>query len=228
VDIKMSSSIYKIITKFAAKEGKEKAIEKFGYSEVKKARDSLKRAAERKRKAKEKAGPSNKKPIVKTPTSVKGTRKSPVSQGTKEEQRKELRQKIKERPDESFTTVVGEGVTSTAKKKVMSPKRARKYVEEKTGETRQELEGRIGREASQMGVGTTSGAPAPAKPKYKLTAPQARDAMRGKYDVEADDTEMDLLDILKSAGFKKGGKVSRPRGCGVALRGYGKVMTGKK
>lgn len=224
----MATPLYKIISKFAAKEGKEKAIEKFGYTEVKKAQDSLKRAAERKRKAREKAGSSNKKPVVKTPTSVKGERKGPVSQGTKEKQRKELLQKMRERPDKAFTTVVGEGVTSTAKKKVMSPKRARKYVEEKTGETRQELESRIGREASQMGVGTASGAPAPAKPKYKLTAPQARDVMRGKYDVEADDTEMDLIDILKSAGFKKGGKISRPRGCGAALRGYGKAMTGKK
>jgi hypothetical protein len=224
----MANPLYKIISKFAAKEGKEKAIEKFGYAEVKKAQDSLKRAAERKRKAKEKAGSSNKKPVVKTPTSVKGERKGPVSQGTKEKQREELRQKMRERPDEAFTTVVGEGVTSAAKKKVMSPKRARKYVEEKTGETRQELEGRIGREASQMGVGTASGAPAPAKPKYKLTAPQARDAMRGKYDVEADDTEMDLVDILKSAGFKKGGKISRPRGVGKALRGYGKAMKGSK
>jgi len=62
---------------------------------------------------------------------------------------------------------------------------------------------------------------------------KAEAAKRYKQDVDAYNAEQQAKKAsnvrvaeASSAGkkLKKGGKVSKPRGCGVALRGYGKAM----
>ncbi|MEK9895039.1 MAG: hypothetical protein VW518_01255 [Burkholderiaceae bacterium] len=225
-------AVFKEIAKYFLKEGSEKAVEKYGSKAVKAAKDSLRRDAARKRKAKEKAKKTPSK-VVKTPTSITRAKKAPVREASKEKQREQLRQAKRATPEEgrgSYTTVIGEGVRSAKKsKRRMSPKKARREVEQKTGETREELERRISREASQMGVGTASGPAGPAKPKYNLAREQASDALRGRYDVEdRGNVEQDLVEMLTGVGLKKGGKVAKARGCGAALRGYGRVVGGRK
>jgi len=222
-------AVWKEIVKFAADKGKEAAIDKYGYKAVKGAQDSMKRSASRKKDAIAKKKESEQ-PEVKTPTKRTKARKTPTSKQSRQEIRDDLMEMMRRRPDEAMTTVVGPGVSSANKKRIMKPSKARKKVEQETGETRAELESRIGREASQMGVQPGGGAAGPAKPKYRLSREQASEAMRGKYDVESkSDVEDDLVDMLQKVGLKKGGKVSgKARGCGAAMRGYGRVMGGRK
>jgi len=222
-------AVWKEIVKFAANKGKEAAIDKYGYKAVKGAQDSMKRSASRKKAAAAKKRKS-KEPEVKTPTKRTKARKTPTAKKTRQELRDNLMEMMRGRPDEAMTTVVGKGVSSAKKKRVMKPSKARKKVEQETGETRAELESRIGREASQMGVQPGGGSAGPAKPKYRLSREQASEAMRGKYNVESKtDVEDDLVEMLRKTGLKKGGKVSgKARGCGAAMRGYGRVMGGRK
>jgi hypothetical protein len=218
-------AIFKEILKFALKEGKEATIKKYGYGEVKKAQDSMKRAAKRKSSSKNETKADTEE--IRTPTKVTKKRKTPEQSKTKEQLRNALMEMMRNRPEDAMTTVVGPNVSSASKKKIMKPSKARKKVEETTGETRSELDSRLSRDATQMGVGSASGNAGPATPKYKLSREQASDAIRGRYDVEPkNNVEADLVDILKEKEFKKGGKVSTPRGCGVAQRGYGKAMRG--
>jgi hypothetical protein len=222
-------AVWKEIVKFAADKGKEAAIDKYGYKAVKGAQDSMKRSASRKKDAIAKKKESEQ-PEVKTPTKRTKARKTPTSKQSRQEIRDDLMEMMRRRPDEAMTTVVGPGVSSASKKRVMKPSKARKKVEQETGETRAELESRISREASQMGVQPGGGPAGPAKPKHRLSREQASEAMRGKYDVESkSDVEDDLVDMLQKVGLKKGGKVSgKARGCGAAMRGYGRVMGGRK
>ena len=222
-------AVWKEIVKFAADKGKEAAIDKYGYKAVKGAQDSMKRSASRKKAAVAKNKEAEQ-PEVKTPTKRTKARKTPTSKQSRQEIRDDLMEMMRRRPDEAMTTVVGPGVSSASKKRVMKPSKARKKVEQETGETRAELESRIGREASQMGVQPGGGPAGPAKPKYRLSREQASEAMRGKYDVESkSDVEDDLVDMLQKVGLKRGGKVSgKARGCGAAMRGYGRVMGGRK
>jgi len=222
-------AVWKEIVKFAADKGKEAAIDKYGYKAVKGAQDSMKRSASRKKAAIAKKKESEQ-PEVKTPTKRTKARKTPTSKQSRQEIRDALMEMMRKRPDEAMTTVVGKGVSSANKKRIMKPSKARKKVEQETGETRPELESRINREASQMGVQPGGGVAGPAKPKYRLSREQASEAMRGKYDVESkSDVEDDLVDMLQKVGLKKGGKVSgKARGCGAAMRGYGRVMGGRK
>ena len=222
-------AVWKEIVKFAADKGKEAAIDKYGYKAVKGAQDSMKRSASRKKDAIAKKKESEQ-PEVKTPTKRTKARKTPTSKQSRQEIRDDLMEMMRRRPDEAMTTVVGPGVSSASKKRIMKPSNARKKVEQETGETRAELESRISREASQMGVQPGGGPAGPAKPKYRLSREQASEAMRGKYDVESkSDVEDDLVDMLQKVGLKKGGKVSgKARGCGAAMRGYGRVMGGRK
>jgi len=222
-------SLWKEIVKFAANRGKEAAIDKYGYKAVKGAKDSMKRSAARKKAAASKKKKSEN-PETKTPTKRTKSRKTPTRKQTSDERRNELIEMMRSRPDDAFTTIIGPGVSSASKRRVMKPSKARRKVEQETGETRAELESRIGRDASQMGVQPGGGAAGPAKPKYKLSREQASEAMRGKYDVESkSDVEGDLVDMLRNTGLKRGGKVSgKARGCGAAMRGYGRVMGGRK
>jgi hypothetical protein len=222
-------AVWKEIVKFAADKGKEAAIDKYGYKAVKGAQDSMKRSASRKKDAIAKKKESEQ-PEVKTPTKRTKARKTPTSKQSRQEIRDDLMEMMRRRPDEAMTTVVGPGVSSASKKRIMKPSKARKKVEQETGETRAELESRISREASQMGVQPGGGPAGPAKPKYRLSREQASEAMRGKYDVESkSDVEDDLVDMLQKVGLKKGGKVpGKARGCGAAMRGYGRVMGGRK
>ena len=71
----------------------------------------------------------------------------------------------------------------------------------------------VGRKRSQRGSASD--------PLYDYERGQAADFLRGK-----DKPFMDEYERMTS--FKKGGKISKPKGCGAATRGYGKAMKGGK
>jgi hypothetical protein len=71
----------------------------------------------------------------------------------------------------------------------------------------------VGRKRSQRGSAPD--------PMYDYERGQAADFLRGK-----DKPFMDEYERMMS--FKKGGKISKPKGCGAATRGYGKAMKGGK
>jgi len=112
---------------------------------------------------------------------------------------------------------------ATDKKK---QRKARKLTEGR--ESSEEFEARMSREARQGGgqdVGRRKANRGSASdPLYEYEAGQASSFLRGKDKPFLDEYEKDLVDIVSR---KKGGKVS-PRGCGKALRGYGKAMKGGK
>jgi hypothetical protein len=226
----MAEAIFKSIARYAKQYGKKKAIEEYGDKEVKKAQDSLRRQAEKNRQSRLKDEQSSSEEAIKTPTSIIKARKVPVDEGSSDLRREKL---IQERKKSSFdeTSVYPEGMSTAKKQRTVSRKKARKLIEEKTGETRKELNRRLEKEAYQMGVKSGEGPAEKAAPQYDLTQEQASDALRGKYNVDVEDSEPDLIEMLeklskKDSGYKKGGKISRPRGVGKALRGYGKALKG--
>jgi len=223
-------AVWKEIVKFAADKGKEAAIDKYGYKAVKGAQDSMKRSASRKKAAAAKKGKS-KEPEVKTPTKRTKARKTPTAKKTRQELRDNLMEMMRGRPDEAETTVVPQRTRGkVTAKEGMTRKRARDMVSRQENETGEEFMRRMGREAEQGGVGTgrrfSEGDPG-------YSREQIDSMMRGEYR-SPEETTKDVLEMMgESVGRrKKGGKVakksSRPRGVGMALRGYGRAMKGTK
>ena len=185
-----------------------------------------------------------------TPTRNVAARPVPKNELSKKILSEKVRSGNRSRPENAETTILGSKETSRPDKKtreqilkgLKDKSKARKQADSVTGETRAEFEARIDREARGMGVQSGSGPAEKGKPLHSLTTDQANDALRGRTKgldpsmdntLEANDTEMDLVDILKQHGGyasqKKGGKVkAKARGVGAALRGYGKVIGGKK
>jgi len=239
---------FKVIAADAAKLGKEGAVKKYGSAEVKAAQDSLRRQAEavRKRAAKEEDTQAPK--VIRTPTSTREAQTGPRSpfMGDKSSTEGLLRDyanKIEEeagigsRGDADYADVAPAGISTLKKSdRIMSRKNARKFVEKNTGETQGQFESRVSKEARQGGVGAADMAAEAPKPQYELTTDQANAALRGKVSKlteegsdSVDNVEPDLVDILKGMGYKKGGRLSKsstvkPRGVGIALRGWGKAM----
>ena len=104
-------------------------------------------------------------------------------------------------------------------------RQARKLSEGR--ESTEAFEARMSREARQGGgrdVGRKSAQRGSAPdPMFEYEASQASRLMRGEGSAP-----MSIDDKMKLIGRKKGGKVSKPRGVGCAVRGYGKAMKGKK
>jgi len=220
--------MFEKIAKYAAKKGKKAAEEEFGKDAVKSATQNIKRRAEQRAKKSSKKDKTDSNVKV-TPTRIIAARKPAEPKVSKDIQRKELKEVSKN----IEVKKIPEGVKGASKgKRRMSAKRAREAVGEQTGETRAEFNARMDREARQTGVKPGLG-PAGLPEDIGYTSDQITDAMRGRVDLE--NTEPDLTEVVRGLMNKKrGGKVSykksggkvSPRGCGKALRGYGKAMKG--
>ena len=113
-------------------------------------------------------------------------------------------------------------------KEATDPKKLRQARKLSEGrESTEAFEARMAREARQGGgrdVGRKSAQRGSAPdPMFEYEAGQASRLMRGEGSAP-----MSIDDKMKLIGRKKGGKVSKPRGVGCAVRGYGKAMKGKK
>lgn len=234
---------FKEIASFVVKNGKEEAEKVYGKNAVKDAQDSLRREAKRVIAKRERsAGSTEDQDVIRTPTRTT-TAREPAEYGINRTPTdiEEEAKKVGAKPD-WLIEEVPEGV-STAKKNArrMSRKRARALVERETGETKAEFDARMEKEANQTGVKSAKGRGAePLEPQYDLTSDQANDALRGRIKLDGDEAaeavEPDLVDLLKkySTGRKSGGSLysknksnpsaAKPRGVGVALRGWGKAM----
>lgn len=236
---------FKEIASAVVKMGREEAEKIYGKEAVKGAQDSLRREARRVIAKRERgAGSKEDENVIRTPTRTT-TAREPAEYGidrTPTDIEAEAK-KIRSKP-EWLIEEVPEGV-STARKDArrMNKKKARALVERETGETQAEFEARMEKEARQGGVKSARGRGAePLEPQYDLTPDQANDALRGRLNVGGDEAaeaaEPDLVDLIKkySVGRKAGGMVtsskkmksvpstSKPRGVGIALRGWGKAM----
>ena len=226
----ITAKIAREIIKFAGSKGKGEAVKKYGDEAVKDAKKQMQRDAREAYKKKERAKKKGASAPRKTPT---GTRKARnlTTKTSKAEQRKELGKGMRGRPDEAETTVVPQRTRGkVTAKEGMTRKRARDMVSRQENETGEEFMRRMGREAGQGGVGTgrrfSEGDPGYARE-------QIDSMMRGEYS-SPEETTKDVFEMMgESVGRrKKGGKVakksSRPRGVGMALRGYGRAMKGTK
>jgi hypothetical protein len=227
----ITAKIAREIIKFAGSKGKGEAVKKYGDEAVKDAKKQMQRDAREAYKKKERAKKKGASATVKTPTSTRKARK--VSPKTpKAKQRENLQKAMRERPEDAETTVMGSRERGkVVKKEGMTRKRARDMISKQEQETGEEFMRRMGREAEQGGVGTgrrfSDGDPGYARE-------QIDSMMRGEYS-SPEETTKDVLEMMgESIGRrKKGGKVakkssSKPRGVGMALRGYGRAMKGTK
>lgn len=228
----ITAKIAREIIKFAGSKGKGEAVKKYGDQAVKDAKKQMQRDAreafkkkERAKKKKDASAPR------KTPTGTRKARKL-TPKTPKSKQRENLQKSMRERPEDAETTVMGSRERGkVVKKEGVTRKRARDMVSKQENETGEEFMRRMGREAEQGGVGTgrrfRDGDPGYARE-------QIDSMMRGEYR-SPEETTKDVLEMMgESVGRrKKGGKVakkksSRPRGVGMALRGYGRAMKGTK
>lgn len=224
----ITAKIAREIIKFAGSKGKGEAVKKYGDQAVKDAKKQMQRDAREAYKKKERAKKKGASAPKKTPTGTRKARK--VSPKTpKVEQRKQLQKAMRERPEDAETMVMGSRERGeVVKKEGMTRKRARDMISKQEQETGEEFMRRMGREAEQGGVGTgrrfRDGDPGYARE-------QIDSMMRGEYS-SPEETTKDVLEMMgETIGRrKKGGKVakksSRPRGVGMALRGYGRAMKG--
>ena len=226
----ITAKIAREIIKFAGAKGKGEAVKKYGDKAVKDAKKQMQRDAREAYKKKERAKKKGASAPKKTPTGTRKARKL-TPKTSKAEQRKELGKGMRGRPDEAETTVVPKRTRGkVTAKEGMTRKRARDMISKQENETGEEFMSRMGREAQQGGVGTgrrfSEGDPGYARE-------QIDSMMRGEYR-SPEETTKDVLEMMgESVGRrKKGGKVakksSRPRGVGMALRGYGRAMKGTK
>lgn len=228
----VTAKIAREIIKFAGSKGRGEAVKKYGDEAVKDAKKQMQRDAREAYKKKERAKKKGASAPRKTPTGTRKARKL-TPKTSKSEQRKELGKGMRGRPDEAETTVVPKRTRGKATaKEGMTRKRARDMVSKQENETGEEFMRRMGREAEQGGVGTgrrfSEGDPGYARE-------QIDSMMRGEYS-SPEETTKDVLEMMgESIGRrKKGGKVAKkkslakPRGVGMALRGYGRAMKGTK
>lgn len=228
----ITAKIAREIIKFAGSKGKGEAVKKYGDEAVKDAKKQMQRDAREAYKKKERAKKKGASATKKTPTGTRKARK--VSPKTpKDKQRENLQKAMRERPEDAETTVMGSRERGkVVKKEGITRKRARDMISKQEQETGEEFMRRMGREAEQGGVGTgrrfSDGDPGYARE-------QIDSMMRGEYR-SPEETTKDVLEMMgESVGRrKKGGKVakkkssSKPRGVGMALRGYGRAMKGTK
>ena len=226
----VTAKIAREIIKFAGSKGRGEAVKKYGDEAVKDAKKQMQRDAREAYKKKERAKKKGASAPRQTPTGTRKARKL-TPKTSKAEQRKELGEGMHGRPDEAETTVVPKGKRGkVTAKEGMTRKRARDMISKQENETGEEFMRRMGREASQGGVGTGRNF-SNKNPGYARE--QIQDMMRGDYP-SGEETTKDVLEMMgESVGRrKKGGKVakksSRPRGVGMALRGYGRAMKGTK
>jgi len=228
----ITAKIAREIIKFAGSKGKGEAVKKYGDQAVKDARKQMQRDARERYKKKERAAKKKGASATKkTPTGPRKARKL-TPKTPKSETREQLRKGMRGRPDEAEITVVPTRRRGkVVKKEGMTRKRARDMISKQEQETGEEFMRRMGREAEQGGVGTgrrfSDGDPGYARE-------QIDSMMRGEYS-SPEETTKDVLEMMgESIGRrKKGGKVakkssSKPRGVGMALRGYGRAMKGTK
>lgn len=228
----ITAKIAREIIKFAGSKGKGEAVKKYGDEAVKDAKKQMQRDAREAYKKKERAKKKGASAPKKTPTGTRKARKL-TTKTSKAKQREQLRKGMRDRPDEAETTVVSKGKRGkVATKENMTRKRARDMISKQENETGEEFMRRMGREAEQTGVGTgrrfSEGNPGYARE-------QIDSMMRGEYR-SPEETTKDVLEMMgESVGRrKKGGKVAKkkssakPRGVGMALRGYGRAMKGTK
>lgn len=226
----ITAKIAREIIKFAGSKGKGEAVKKYGDEAVKDAKKQMQRDAREAYKKKERAKKKGASAPKKTPT---GTRKARniTPKTSKAEARKQLGKGMRERPEDAETMVMGSRERGeVVKKEGMTRKRARDMISKQEQETGEEFMRRMGRESQQGGVGTgrrfRDGDPGYARE-------QIDSMMRGEYS-SPEETTKDVLEMMgETIGRrKKGGKVSkkssRPRGVGMALRGYGRAMKGTK
>ena len=228
----ITAKIAREIIKFAGSKGKKEAVKKYGDQAVKDARKQMQRDSREAYKKRERAKKKGASATKKTPTGTRKARKL-TPKTSKAETREQLRKGMRGRPDEAETTVVPTRRRGkVVKKEGMTRKRARDMISKQENETGEEFMSRMGREAQQGGVGTgrnfRDGDPGYARE-------QIDSMMRGEYR-SPEETTKDVLEMMgESLGRrKKGGKVakkkssSKPRGVGMALRGYGRAMKGSK
>ena len=226
----VTAKIAREIIKFAGSKGRGEAVKKYGDEAVKDAKKQMQRDAREAYKKKERAKKKGASAPRQTPTGTRKARKvSPKT--SKAETREELGKGMRGRPEDAETTVMGSRERGkVVKKEGMTRKRARDMISKQENETGEEFMRRMGREAEQGGVGTgrrfNEGDPG-------YSREQIDSMMRGEYS-SPEETTKDVLEMMgESIGRrKKGGKVakksSRPRGVGMALRGYGRAMKGTK
>jgi len=226
----ITAKIAREIIKFAGSKGRGEAVKKYGDEAVKDAKKQMQRDAREAYKKKERAKKKGASAPRQTPTGTRKARKL-TPKTSKAEQRKELGKGMRSRPDEAETTVVPKGTRGkVTAKEGMTRKRARDMISKQENETGEEFMSRMGREAFQGGVGTGRNF-SNKNPGYARE--QIQDMMRGEYP-SGEETTKDVLEMMQEriGGRKKGGKVakksSRPRGVGMALRGYGRAMKGTK
>ena len=230
----ITAKIAREIIKFAGSKGKGEAVKKYGDQAVKDARKQMQRDSREAYKKKERAKKKRKgaSATKKTPTGPRKARKL-TPKTPKSETREQLRKGMRGRSDEAETTVVPPRRRGkVVKKEGMTRKRARDMISKQENETGEEFMRRMGRESQQGGVGTgrnfKDGDPGYARE-------QIDSMMRGEYR-SPEETTKDVLEMMgESLGRrKKGGKVAKkkssvkPRGVGMALRGYGRAMKGTK
>ena len=226
----ITAKIAREIIKFAGSKGRGEAVKKYGDEAVKDAKKQMQRDAREAYKKKERAKKKDASAPQKTPTGTRKARKL-TPKTSKAEQRKNLQKAMRERPEDAETMVIGSRERGkVVKKEGMTRKRARDMISKQENETGEEFMRRMGREAEQGGVGTgrrfNEGDPG-------YSREQIDSMMRGEYS-SPEETTKDVLEMMgESIGRrKKGGKVakksSRPRGVGMALRGYGRAMKGTK
>jgi len=227
----ITAKIAREILKFAGSKGKSEAVKKYGDEAVKDAKKQMQRDAREAYKKKERAKKKDASAPRKTPTGTRKARKvSPKT--SKAEARKELGKGMRGRPEDAETTVMGSRERGkVVKKEGMTRKSARDMISKQENETGEEFMRRMGREAEQTGVGTGRRF-SEGDPSY--TREQIDSMMRGEYSSPDEETTKDVFEMMQEriGGRKKGGKVakksSRPRGVGMALRGYGRAMKGTK
>jgi hypothetical protein len=233
-----SAKTLREILSFAGKNGSKAAKEKYGADfDISKLREQMKRDS------KARKATTAEKNKLEAANRAKKKQTSIPEKDSKQRMREDYKKGLRNRPDDAETSFVGSREKgAVVKRPDMSRKKARDLISEQEVETGPEFMRRLGREAEQGGVGT--GRPFSEKD-VGYTADQISDMMRGRYKAVDDvgeagaDNVPDLVDMLKEKGMggrKRGGRVAvaatkkksssvKIRGCGAALRGFGKAIS---
>tara|TARA_R110002012_G_scaffold5996_6_gene27501 strand:+ start:502 stop:1239 length:738 start_codon:yes stop_codon:yes gene_type:complete len=156
---------------------------------------------------------------IRTPTGTTRARKAAPKDKPKAQIRSETSRGMRERPEKSFTTVLGSSAKTGARP---DPKRMKEAKRQSNlREPKSEFESRLGKTASQGGVEIPQRF-SPAKDP-RMTRDQIKDAMKSGTNPESLTAE-DLMKAFEKGNTAKKYMGGTIRGGGKAVRGFGKAL----
>jgi|TARA_R110000782_G_scaffold56354_1_gene118177 hypothetical protein len=196
------------VKKFFNEFGERETFKYFGPSRAKRAMKESKAA-----KKKEASAP------IRTPTGTTRARKAAPKDKPKAQIRSETRQGMRERPQESFTTVLGSSAKTGARPDPKGMKEAKR--QSNLREPKSEFDSRMGKTSAQGGVEIPARFSTAKDP--KMTRDQISEAMKSGTNPESLTAE-DLMKAFEKGNTSKKYMGGTIRGGGKAIRGFGKAL----